>query len=116
MEYIQRRATIALGESLSGEVALQGYRLVGIATPTDWDAATLTCSLDPDGSGTFRDVYDDAGELVLSGGGNRVTFFSGANASRGIVGEAIKIRSGTTGVPVNQTAARTIILLLEALN
>lgn len=103
-------AAIANGESLSAGINLQGGRLVGILMPGTWTAADLTFQSSLDGS-TFADLYDDEG--------NEVTVV--ADASQFIVPLApakflgaryLKVRSGTSGTPVNQGGARTIQLVM----
>lgn len=80
-----------------------------IQMPAAWTAAALTFQISYDGL-TFVDAYDDAG--------NEISYT--AAASHGIlldpskwVGiEYIKVRSGTTGLAVNQGGARTLHLIL----
>ena len=106
-------ATIAINASLSGEVDLGSYRLAGIVMPAAWTAANLTFQVASATGGTFQDLYDD--------GGNEVTVTAAVSRSLGLDLLAgtlapwrfIKIRSGTSGVAVNQAAARTITLVCK---
>lgn len=112
--YTIKTTTIANGASLSGEVDLEGYSLVGIIMPAAWTAADLTFQAATTTEGTFCDVYDNSGVEVSTD----------ADASRAIGTDGValalapfrfvKLRSGTTGTPVNQGAERTISLVLKA--
>ena len=101
-------ATIAVDESLSDAVDLAGYVLAAIAMPSSWTAADLTLQAG-DNSNAYRDVYDagDA-EVTIQAAASRYILIEEVVA-RGI--QLIKVRSGTTGSPVTQAAARTIYLL-----
>lgn len=100
--------TIANGQSLSSAVVLGEDRLVGIAMPADWTAANLTFQVSHDGS-TYNNLYDDSGaEITVTAADDRyialdLTVFAGI--------QDLKIRSGTSGTPVNQGAERTITLV-----
>ena len=112
-ELSSQEASIANGASLSGAVVLPPAEyLCGISMPAAWTAANLTFQASFDGT-TYYDLYDQDGtELNIT-----------AAASRHIVLNPdnfwgfkwLKVRSGTTGTPVNQGAARTITLLTRAL-
>lgn len=114
----QQTTTIANGAALSGAIDIRGLRLSSIQMPTGWTAAAITFqgALDGDDSAvgaTFQDMYD--------GGGTEVSITTAA--SRTIVKLTVgfdlagvrwlKVRSGTTGSPVNQGAARNLILGFE---
>lgn len=112
------RCTIANGQSLSGvaqssfapAVSIGDMVVYGIIMPASWTAAALTMQLTDDNS-TFRNVFD--------AGGSEVTFV--VDASRHVLvppsvyisGKGIKVRSGTSTVPVNQGADREIALLVR---
>lgn len=109
--------TIANGASLSGAADLtafadQGYpKPIALLMPAAWTSAAITVQASEDGS-TFYNVFVQGGTeytlttplasqyIILTPGDLR-----GANY--------IKIRSGTSGSPVNQGAARTIQILLQ---
>lgn len=100
-------ATIANGASLSGAVDLRPYgspaRLV---IPAAWTTANITVQTSYDGV-NFNDLYDSLGTeyTVTVGGASRSVMLPLAD----FIGvEWIKLRSGTTGTPVAQGAARTI--------
>ena len=110
MAYIElQTVTIASGTALSPAVALGEKTLVGIVMPAGWDAASMT----------FQGAVDDAtfGEVIDGSSGSAVALTVAAAQFivvdpakwRGV--PAIKVRSGTSGSPVNQTANRTITLV-----
>jgi hypothetical protein len=98
---------IASGDSVSAAANTRGGLPAVIEMPAAWDAANLTFQTSGDGVNYFN-VYDEIGTEVA------VT----ADASRRIRLEAsqwagithIKIRSGTAGTPVVQTADRVLYL------
>ena len=105
-------ATIANGESLSGAVDLteQGKRLLGIQMPAAWTEAGLTFQASAGGS-TYVDLYMGAAELAIpTVVASSFVILPSANDFLGL--RYLKIRSGTTGTPVNQGAARTLQLVL----
>lgn len=104
-----RSATIADATSLSDEVILNGLTLVGVVVPSGWDAADITLEGSVDGT-NFFDVHDDAGnELTITAAASRyITVDSTFTAGL----QRIKVRSGTSALPVNQTGAVTIQLVL----
>ena len=104
-------AEIAASGSLSPAVRLPpACYLSAIIMPAAWTAANLTFQGSHEGS-TYNDIYDEYGsELVVNA----------AAATHIVLQPAIwsgtrflKIRSGTTGTPVNQAAARTIQLIVR---
>lgn len=100
--------TIAESESLSGKAYIGHGKLVAILMPAAWDAATLTFQGSPDGE-TFRDIHDGTGsETEFQADVDRhisVDDYAGA--------PWIKVRSGTSGAAVAQSAAREIVLLVQ---
>lgn len=105
-------ATISLGQSLTSSINLGGLRVFGIKMPASWDTANLTFQVSLDG-GTWTNMYlDDDSEYTAKAAASRfivlpVDKFCGV--------PFIKIRSGTSGSPVNQTADRTLTLALRQL-
>lgn len=112
----QSDLVIASGAAVSGEVDLRGLIVCGVYMPAAWTTANLTFQVadtDNDGnSGTFADVYTENGtEVNVSAAASRYiqidpTTFAGA--------AYLKVRSGTTGTPVNQGADRTLKLVCLA--
>lgn len=109
-------AFIANGASLSGVVPILGRAIVGILLPATWTAAAITFSASPDDI-TYGDLYDDGGTEVTIASASVVAgrFITNATILEKLASARyVKIRSGTTGTPVNQGAARTLILSLKA--
>ena len=105
-------ATIAINTSLSGAVNLANFRIVGIQMPSTWTAANLTFQAAVTVDGTYQDVYDSGGtEVSVTAAASRFISMLETQRLRGM--RAIKVRSGTTSVAVNQAAARDIILILS---
>lgn len=104
---VQRPATILSGASLSQGLYLGG-RLVSIQTPASWTAAVLTFQGSQDGI-TYADYYDANGtEVSVTAAANQLIAV-GPDPSAVF----IKVRSGTSGAPVNQAADRVLNLLVE---
>ena len=105
-------ATITSGTSLSAalDLTLLGGVPASIQMPAAWDAANLTFQVSADGT-TFQNYFDSAGagaEIVVGAAASRVirlvpTDFWGIRF--------LKIRSGTSGLAVNQTADRALFLV-----
>lgn len=110
--------TIANGQSLSGAFAVGADRIVGIVMPAGWTAANLTlqAAINQDTSNppvvTWGNVVDDAGaELVLATAPDASEYVAIAD-TRPLLGlGVIRLRSGTSGTPVAQGAARTLYLI-----
>jgi hypothetical protein len=108
-------ATIANGASLSDSVFVDG-RLSGIITPAAWTAAAITFQASVDGS-SFFDVYDDALETTavertIASGNVGTSRFLALSLVDWTAVTYVKVRSGTTGTPVNQGAQRVLTLVL----
>ncbi|MDE2103763.1 MAG: hypothetical protein KGL39_41380 [Patescibacteria group bacterium] len=103
-------ALIADGTAETAEVDLAGTSLTAIVVPSGWTAANLTFQVSADGT-TYADLYSATGsEYVVdvpSGGDCAITVppldFEGFRR--------MKVRSGTSGTPVNQTGAKTLTLI-----
>lgn len=106
-------AVIANGASLSGEIDLQGFSLQAIVMPSAWTAANLTFQASDTSGGTFNNVHDDAGaEVTVTAAASRcIGLDAVARELDGL--RYVKVRSGTSGTPVNQGAERTLTLLLK---
>tara|TARA_X000001382_G_scaffold97453_1_gene71815 strand:- start:99 stop:452 length:354 start_codon:yes stop_codon:yes gene_type:complete len=101
--------TIANGASLSGSVDLGGRKLCAIIMPAAWTSAAITFQASMDGS-TFYDVYDAAVERNVSVG---ASYYSALAIADYIGIRHLKLRSGTSGSAVNQSADRVITLVLQ---
>lgn len=104
--------TIASGASLSGAANLGGLHAVGVLMSAGWTAANLTFQISVDGV-TYYDLYDKTGlELSIIAGASRfiqldLGIFAGFNF--------VKLRSGTTGTPVNQGSDRALSIICRTL-
>lgn len=113
-QLITTTVTIASGASLSGAADLDQYTLAAVVLPGTWSTAGLTFQVTYDGTNYF-DLSDKDGEVAISS--------SVAVASKAIALEpykflraaGVKIRSGTSGTPVNQAADRTVTLVYSPL-
>ncbi len=116
MSYIGTRevtATIIINESLSAAVELNGADVLRIAMPAAWDAADLTFQVSDDGGTTFRNLYWDWGpEMVVDAAAALTIELSPFVGLHNI--DQIKVRSGTAGVPVAQSAQRLVLLAVGA--
>lgn len=101
----QATATIANGASLSGAVCLgQGVPL-SIQMPSAFTGTALTFQGSNDNS-TYQNLYDDAGnELTVTVAASRNVLLP-ASALAGWT--FLKVRSGTSGSPTTEAAARTL--------
>lgn len=111
---------IANGAALSGEIDLRSFRLLGVILPAAWTAADLSfqAAAKPTAEGgVYGEVFIDPGTgvgaaLLLDAAASQVTFLD----NEAIVGGCmLKVRSGPSGGPVNQAAARTLTLILQTL-
>ena len=119
-----QEVAIANGASLSAEVDLRHHSLVAIQMPADWTAADLTFQGRPGADDTtprinetLQNVYDDAGnEVTVQADADRYIALTAAvlDALTGL--GRVKVRSGTSGTPVNQGATRVLTLVLAALD
>lgn len=100
--------TIASGASLTTAIDLGTKRLAGIIIPASWTTANLTLQASADGTNWFN-VYDALGtEYTITAAASRAIIVPLTD----MIGfRYLKIRSGTSGTPVNQTAARTLTLI-----
>lgn len=113
--------TILAGTSLSAafDIELKGgcisdatLGLVAIAMPDAWTAASITLQGSVDGQ-NFFDIYDMLGaEFVVSAAANRYIVL---DPSIMYSVKHFKIRSGTSGTPVNQGSDRVLTCLFRGI-
>lgn len=107
-----KTATILSGASQSNAIDLEGYPLSALHMPAAWDTASITFLSAPTLDGTYQPVYADGIEVNEPAAAARcIPIASNALALASI--RFIKLRSGTAGTPVNQTADRVITLALK---
>lgn len=106
MQQTTHDTTIASGASLSAAVVLGPHRAVAIVMPTDWTAASLTFEVSVDGGTTYKPLYDVYGqEYTVPAGAARTILLPPSDFASF---NALKVRSGSAGTPVNQGADRTL--------
>ena len=104
-------ATIANGASLSGALDLGSMRLAGVLMPAAWTAAGLTFQASYDNV-TYFNVFGDAAEYAVASAAASVNNFVAVDRTKFASVRFIKVRSGTSGTPVNQGAQRLLPLVL----
>ncbi len=104
--YAYADVSIASGGNITSEIDMIGYSLLRVEMPAAWDAANLTFQVGAV-SGSLVDHYLDGMEYTkTSAAASRSVGFTPADSM--LFQRYIKIRSGTAGTPVTQTAARTL--------
>ena len=105
-------ATIANNGSLSGVCDLTTMRSIGIIMPAAWTAADLTFQVCDTAGGTFVNLYDSNGtEVDIAAAASKAYTLSAAMTRLIAPWRYIKVRSGTSGTPVNQGAQRLITIV-----
>jgi hypothetical protein len=103
------QATIANGAALSGQVNIGNRLLVGLWMPATWTAASITFQVSPDGGTTWLELYSSAGvETTFTVAASQFIAVD-PETLRGI--NAVKVRSGTSGSPVNQNQQSIVTLV-----
>src|SRR3990167_10536105 len=93
---------IASGASVSEGLFCGTLVPIGVFMPAAWDAANLTFQALL--SGTWYNIYDDAGtELTAIASTSRYIAF---DPTKFVGISSVRVRSGTAGTPVNQSAER----------
>lgn len=108
--YLTFGATVPNGAALSEAIDLRGYEPLAVQMPAAWTAAGLSFEVSDDGV-NFADLYNTSGEYTLTVATDRAVALSTPNELSGF--QFIKVRSGTTGTPVNQGADRLIKILCK---
>jgi hypothetical protein len=108
--YLTFGATVPNGGSLSPAVDLRGFQPLAIQMPAAWTAASITFEVSDDGT-NFADLYNTSGEYSLTVAVDRAVALSNPNELSGF--KYIKVRSGTSGTPVNQGADRIIKIIAK---
>ena len=103
-------ATIANGEALSDAIAVgRGAVVLGVVMPASWTTANLTFQATVDGTNFFN-LYDNATEYTVTAAASRVIMIN-SDITDSL--QQIKVRSGTSGTPVNQGAERLLTLIVR---
>ena len=106
---------ISNGTSLSNAVPVIGLKLFGIVMPSGWDAAGITILASFDNGSTFvpmKSLYDGTEITYVV---NASGYFPLPNPQIFAAVTNIKVQSGTSASPVNQTADRAIQLVLRSI-
>lgn len=104
--------TISDGTSISAGTNLRGRILVGVRMSASWTTANLTFQECDTVDGTYQDLYDTTGEVAITTVASSRTVMLPPETFLGV--KNIKLRSGTSASPVNQSGDHTITLLLGA--
>lgn len=110
-------ATIANGTSESGTVDLFGTSILGFIAPAAWTAAALNIETSVDGTNwVTAGLFDSAGAAVSSW--SSITAGAGYSVDpvAMLAWRYIRLRSGTTGTPVNQGADRVFTIVTRPLS
>lgn len=99
--------SIANGQSVSSSQYL-GSTISGVILPASWDAADLTVQVSLDNTNWFNLYQRDGTEYLIKAAVSRCALIDPVDM--GAV-PYIRFRSGTSGVPVNQTALRTLTII-----
>ncbi|MES2055830.1 MAG: hypothetical protein V4564_07830 [Pseudomonadota bacterium] len=105
-------ATILSGAALSAEVDIGSKQLVGIAMPAAWTTAVITLQASLDGGATWLELVNTTGAVSYTVAAGQFLALDPATL-RGV--NAIKVRSGTSGLAVNQGADRIVGLAVRSL-
>ncbi len=100
------------GASLSNPIDLGSTVLCAILIPAGWTAAGLSFQASDDGGTTWFNIFDSTGaEVIVASAavvaGQRIS----VDPSAFVGVDFIRVRSGYSAVPVNQTADRTLTLV-----
>lgn len=109
-----KTVTIANGESLSDAVSLGNKEtIVAVELPSTYDQSPLTFLATGQNDLTLlKSVYVDGVEYTVSGIQNT---FQALNPANILGSRLLQLRSGTSATPVNQSGARTIVLITAEL-
>lgn len=100
---------IAEGESLSDAIDCSAGRISRITMPMEWDDADIAFQVSTDGQ-SYNELFRGNGdEYNLKAAGGRTII---VDQNEWIPGLWVKIRSGTYGVHVNQSARREFAIAL----
>lgn len=108
-------ATIASGASVSNTIDCNSRAILGFVAPAAWTAAALNVEASVDGTTWATVIYDSLGAAI----GSWASLTAGAGYSFDLNGmlpwQYIRLRSGTSGAPVNQAAARAFTIIQRPL-
>lgn len=107
-------AVIANGASLSNAVYTGRYLVTGILMSSSWTTASLSFTGAASRGGTHGVITDSDGtELAVSASAGVAIALTSAEMDLLSSFVEIKVRSGTSAVPVSQGGERTLLLVLK---
>jgi hypothetical protein len=105
---------IEAGAALTSAINLGGLRLFGIIMPSEWTTANLTFQMSPDAGSSWINMLDQNGDSILcSVAAGSYTALNTPLHFAPI--QQLRIRSGTSSLPVAQVSGRTLKLLLRSI-
>jgi len=108
-------ATIPSGASVSNTIDCNSRSVLGFVAPAAWTSAALNIEASVDGTSWVTVIYDSVGAAI----GSWSSLTAGAGYSVDLNGllpwQFIRLRSGTSTVPVNQGAARAFTIIQRPL-
>lgn len=108
-----KRVVIPAGQSVSGWVDLENGQVAVIHMPAVWTAAAITFDSAPEGSGPYQPLFDDGGvEVALTVSGGRNCGID-INALKLSAVRFLRVRSGTSALPVVQAAERVLWIVTK---
>jgi hypothetical protein len=102
--------TFTAGQSISSVINLGGETIVGIIFPPVWSIASATFQVSVDGT-NWHDLYDESGEVTVSSASS--TRAVSLDPVKTFPYPYVKLRSGTSGTPVNQVSNRTLTIVAK---
>ncbi len=102
---------IASGQSLSSQIDIGPGKLVGILIPAAWTAANMTFQVSPDGGTTWGNFFTYLGAEVTAVAVASQYLEVDPNIFAAV--RSLKLRSGTSGTPVNQGSTVNITLVTQ---
>ena len=113
LRYLTLEAIIPNGTAITQIFDVGGQLVVGIQMPAAWDAAGITFLASHGPTGTMRNVFErDGTEFLVTA--PLADEFRSILPTELMLARRLQIRSGTAGTPVNQTAARTLTVVILA--
>jgi|WetSurMetagenome_2_1015567.scaffolds.fasta_scaffold00223_14 hypothetical protein len=110
---IRKTATILTGQATSDVVDIRNARNIAFILPATWTTAGITFQACDSADGTFVDLKNDAGtEVAITAAQNTAIVLNTALMAVTAM-PYIKIRSGTSSSPTNQSATRLIKVIYK---
>ena len=107
--------SIANGQALSSSFVLDQSQLIsGVFMPAAWTAAVLTLQTSMDNGTTWNEVVKaDGTAYQLTVAASQAVMIPPADLIGIPPNALVRLRSGTSGTPVNQGAARSVTVVLS---